>query len=244
MDTFTLRPVDLRHEGGYLLIELVVSMVVLVVGVLGTFVMLDTANRVTRQTLVRDGATSLTREVLERARQLPYAQLAPAGTAERVRLLMPGATARDSGTFEATRRGSGYAMTVTACRVDAPGDGIGVHDGSWCDRNGVTPPLPRATQTFQGLVLTASGTLLERVCALLGTVPSGADRALDAVIGRGTALGGLLAQGAGLRTCASTGERMALDEDPDDLTRIIVHTTAADGPTDERAVLIPNPDAA
>src|SRR5215218_9798650 len=65
----------LRHERGYTLVEVVVAVAILLSGVLGILTLLNTANGATHNTKVRDGATSLARELIEAARAVPYPDL-------------------------------------------------------------------------------------------------------------------------------------------------------------------------
>ena len=55
------------------LVETLVAMVILVMGVLGTFQLLDTANGNDSKSRAREGATNLARELLETARTTSYA---------------------------------------------------------------------------------------------------------------------------------------------------------------------------
>ena len=68
----------LSDERGYTLVELMVAALVLIIGVLGTFQLLDGANKSSVANNARMGATNLAREILEDARALDYKLLTPA----------------------------------------------------------------------------------------------------------------------------------------------------------------------
>src|SRR4051812_33563413 len=62
-------------EQGMTLVEVLVSMVILLVGMLGVFSLLDVGNQTTQDTLPRDAAVALAGEQLGRAREVPFASL-------------------------------------------------------------------------------------------------------------------------------------------------------------------------
>jgi type II secretory pathway pseudopilin PulG len=133
-------------ERGYTLVELMVAALVLVIGVLGTFTLLDGANRTTVTNNARLGATNLAREVLEDARSLDYDLLTPAQ-------LVPALQAKPgmSGTgspWKVKRRGIEYTVEASVCTFDDPKDGVAA-----------TPPANVCTP--QPPVQAAAGTLTE-----------------------------------------------------------------------------------
>src|SRR4051812_25314467 len=64
-------------ERGFTLIEVMVAIFVLLLGVLATTTLLNTANAETERNQARNGATNLVRDVIEGARSLPYTDIAP-----------------------------------------------------------------------------------------------------------------------------------------------------------------------
>src|SRR6187401_2453424 len=70
-------PTRLRSQDGLSLIEVIVAAAVLIVGILGTLVLMDSANATTSKTRAREGGVNLTRELVEAARAVPYANLSP-----------------------------------------------------------------------------------------------------------------------------------------------------------------------
>src|SRR5437879_6097401 len=64
-------------EAGFTLIETLIASVVLVVGIAMFFNSLNVSVHAEANSRAREGATNLAREILEDARTLPFAQLAP-----------------------------------------------------------------------------------------------------------------------------------------------------------------------
>src|SRR5438094_500045 len=72
----------LSAEGGFTLIEVLIAAVVLVVGLVTLFGLLDQSVKASAATRAKEGATNLAREVLEDAHTIPYAQLSPTSITE------------------------------------------------------------------------------------------------------------------------------------------------------------------
>src|SRR5690348_17291052 len=69
------RTLDATSAEGFTLVELMVAAMVLVIGILGTLTLLDTANARIQTTRQREAATNLARELAEAARAVPYSSL-------------------------------------------------------------------------------------------------------------------------------------------------------------------------
>src|SRR3954465_804015 len=69
----------LGDDSGFTILEVMVAAVVLLVGLLGTFTVIDTAHSTITTTKAREQATSLQRELIEAVRTIPYDQLTPNG---------------------------------------------------------------------------------------------------------------------------------------------------------------------
>src|SRR3954451_18258097 len=67
----------LKHEAGFTIIEVMVAIFVLLLGVLATTTLLNTANAETSRNQARNGATNLVRDIIEASRALPYDQVNP-----------------------------------------------------------------------------------------------------------------------------------------------------------------------
>jgi len=125
----------LSHDDGYSLIELLVAIVVILVGVLGTVALIDRASAQTSATKTRQTANALMRDIIETTQGVPYTQL----TAATVKATLqangfpddePGST----GSWEIKRNNLTLTITATACIVDDPSDGRAAHpaDAGYC----------------------------------------------------------------------------------------------------------------
>ncbi len=124
----------LSDEDGFTIVEVLVAAVVLVVGLLGTLILVDTANTTTFQTKAREQATSLQRELIESARAVPYDQLTPTAVASEIQGRPALADGGSSPGWSIERRGETYTVAVGTCIVDDARDGTGQRDpGTFCD---------------------------------------------------------------------------------------------------------------
>ena len=112
----------LSDQEGFTLIEVLVASVVLVLGVLTAFRLVDAANATTSVNSARIGATNLSRELVEYARGTDYDQLQPL-TLETALRQRP-AVAGSGSPWTVTRRGVQYKVTSTVCTFDDPKDGL------------------------------------------------------------------------------------------------------------------------
>ena len=165
------------------IIEVLVAMVVLLVGVLGTLQLVQTGFVSTNRTTAREQGTNLARDLVERTRQASYANMTLALAPATLRQTLPAAevSSASGSTFHVNRRGVDYTVTVFACSIDDPTDGAGVGDNTFCATpSGPAPgpgsptPGPAAAHNVLGvdvgaLYLTAGGSLLSTVCAAVGT---------------------------------------------------------------------------
>src|SRR3989442_8963676 len=101
-------------ESGFTLVEIMVAIIVLLIGVLGSVALVDAANRTTSTTRAREAGTNLARSVLEAARSLPYTSLVQA-TAPGDIHVDPGLPASDASTAacQLTQRRMTYPITFT-----------------------------------------------------------------------------------------------------------------------------------
>ncbi|MEO8095139.1 MAG: prepilin-type N-terminal cleavage/methylation domain-containing protein [Pseudolysinimonas sp.] len=111
-------------QAGFTLVELIVASLVLAIGVLGAFTLLDTANKSISSNNGRVAASNLAREVTEYARGTDYDLLTPtqaeAALRSRARIAGTGAT----GAWKIDRRGQTYRLTPSICTFDDPKDGL------------------------------------------------------------------------------------------------------------------------
>lgn len=229
------------------LVEVMTAMVILLVGVLGVLSTLDTANAVTSENLARDGATGLAREQLERARGLPYADLANSTTiASALSSGLADSDASVVATFTSRRRGVTYRTTIESCVLDDPSDGIGGATGTPCKplpptSGGGGPPVnvPGSGSSVLGLnvlgiQLAGAGDVVDIVCSLVGR-----DSILDSLIGQGRSLNALVSSGSDAGVCTSGG-KVAVDRQANDATAVtttVEWTVPRSGRVVQRAVV-------
>jgi Tfp pilus assembly protein PilV len=109
-------------EAGYTLVELMVASLVLVIGVLGAFTLLNGANKTTTTNNARAGATNLARELLEDARSLDYDSLTDAAMVPALQAKM-GVTGAPS-PWTVQRRGITFTVATEVCTFDDPKDNV------------------------------------------------------------------------------------------------------------------------
>jgi prepilin-type N-terminal cleavage/methylation domain-containing protein len=153
------------HESsGFTMIEVLVAMAVLLVGTLGTFLLVGTANGNLSQTKARDGATNLARELLENARETAYAEVGHSSWFTSTLRDIPGGSgqvtspASNSVRTNVTRRNITYTTTVGWCSVDDSGDGSGPHVSStaWCAGSGVAGTADSQAEDFKRVSVAVS----------------------------------------------------------------------------------------
>jgi hypothetical protein len=110
------------RQDGFTLVEVMVAATILIVGLLGTFVLVDGANGTLATNNARIGATNLAREIVEHSRSSEYEKLNPAQIAGALQA-KPG-LAGTGNPWSVDRRGVSYEITVSVCTVDDPKDGL------------------------------------------------------------------------------------------------------------------------
>jgi prepilin-type N-terminal cleavage/methylation domain-containing protein len=131
----------LRDQRGFTLIEVLVAMLILTGGVLGTVALIDGANASTSFTKGRVGATNLARELTETARTIDYDTLTTATLAGALQV-NPGLADSDvamSG-WQLERRGITYTVVASACTFDDATDKTASHDATFCSNSATGPP--------------------------------------------------------------------------------------------------------
>ncbi len=205
-------------EAGFTIVEVLIAMLVLIIGVLGTFTMIDGGMASTARTTARDQGTNLARDLVERSRQADYASMTNALAPATLRATLPASDSTAVVTptsFTVKRRGVTYAVNVFACSIDDPTDGAGVGDATFCEtptttlHPGSTAPGLAASVNVLGIGVAAGGTLLDTVCNALGI--SQITNLLSAA----------LSKVAPLSACPSgSGTTAPYDSTPDDLRRV------------------------
>lgn len=112
------------REDGFTIIEVLVASFVLLVGVLGTVTLIDTAMGVGKTSRTREAATNLAREIVETAHVVDY-DLLLSDTATSALQSKDGLADAQPGStgWQVQRRGVTFAVTVESCIFDDPKDG-------------------------------------------------------------------------------------------------------------------------
>lgn len=122
------------------MVEVMVAAVILSAGVLGVFVMVETADKVNERNRERITATSLARELLEKARPTTFATIGTSGWFDATLQGLSGRTGTvtnpttHSSRATVTRRDTVYTVVVDTCTVDEGRDSYGTHAATthWC----------------------------------------------------------------------------------------------------------------
>lgn len=126
------------RAAGFTLVEVLVTIVVLTVGLLGTFAALRTSAHATLTNRERQAETSLAREVLEDAGSVPSWELSTSALPGALQPLITGSGSPVGGVLQVTRGPVTYSVTPTSCSIDDPTDGSGSHASG-------NPPAPNRT---------------------------------------------------------------------------------------------------
>jgi type IV pilus assembly protein PilV len=213
-------------QDGMTIIEVMVAMVVLLVGALGVLGMIQASRSSTKQTTSREQGVNLARELVERARQVPYTSITALGSAAALAAALPETPSVTAGAFTVTRRNIVYTVTVTACSIDDPQDGAGAGDASFCDAPSGAGPGGAGTSKVLGYNVAWSGDPIIALCAV-ATSNGAIGNLVSGLTGN---LLGLAQGGAQVSACASNPTTsVAYDAVPDDLRRVRINLTWNDG---------------
>jgi type II secretory pathway pseudopilin PulG len=234
------------------IIEVMIAMVILLVGVLGTVQLIQGGLSSTSRTTAREQSTNVARDLVERTRQVAYTSITTDLAAATLRATLPSSEvgALSGSTFQVTRRNIPYTVTVSACSIDDPTDGAGVGDATFCAPPPIPPPvtplplpLPAPAHNVLGIdvgsiFVAAGGDLLTVVCNALA-LPIGS----DTILGR---LTNAVSAVAPLSVCpgAAPGTPgVKYDAQPDDLRRVRVDVswTSRGGGSVSQTTLLTNP---
>ncbi len=159
------------------MVEVLVAILLLVIGVLGALMMIDTANGTTLANKARTSGVNLARQVAEasRAVDVPYYQLsdgcsAPSSPANPcadsssiVQALksQPGITPdanSPAGQWRITPERTAYTVKVSVCAMDDPSDGLGSHSsgGPFCSDAGSTGTTDTGPEDYQRVIVDVS----------------------------------------------------------------------------------------
>ncbi|MCP9490066.1 MAG: prepilin-type N-terminal cleavage/methylation domain-containing protein [Solirubrobacteraceae bacterium MAG38_C4-C5] len=227
----------MSDERGFTLVEVLVAFFILMVGMAGTALMLNTANAATAGTKAREQAIGLQREVVEAARSVPYDQLAPATVVPAVQAKPGlGKLALTDTSWKVSRGGVIYTVTLGACSVDDDSDeGIGAHDAASFCATSATDTTPARCREL--LTVAGSGQPLPDGPAI-DVGRCGIDLDGDGAVDN------LVEARAGCDPCSPTPPA---DQTPDDYKRIVTLVTWDRGTGGKYALqsaTVPNPGSA
>jgi Tfp pilus assembly protein PilV len=194
------------------------AMLVLVVGVLGLVALFETSLSTTSRTTAREQGTNIARELVERARQVPYSSMTPSGAAAALAAALPEAPTASGSTFAVTRRKTSYTVTVTVCSIDDPTDGAGAGDATFCDAPSGAGSGGPGTKKVLGYNVAWTGDPITALCTVVN-----ANGVIGNLVGGVTGnLLGLAQGGAQVSLCSNQAQSVAYDAAPDDLRRVRV----------------------
>jgi prepilin-type N-terminal cleavage/methylation domain-containing protein len=237
-----------KDESGFTLVEVLVAMTVMLTGVLGVATLVNTADSATGDSLAREGSTNLAREILERSRQVPYNSLGGSSASSLIRAKFTDetTTAGAGSSWTITRRGITYTTSTTACRIDDPSDGSGPIDSSFCSYvpgNGGSGSatiggVVRVSLELAGLPLNigVDGSVVNAICNMLG-----GNSAVQALV---TSTAAKILNGADVEVCSGGASSIAVDSNPDDVTRVkttVTYSRSGKSHTLTQSTIVPNP---
>jgi Tfp pilus assembly protein PilV len=135
-----MRRIRLPEERGFTLVEVMIASLVLIIGIFGTFVLIEASNAGINRARAREGATNLAREILESSHETQYSKIGQSAWLDPTITNLPGRTgtvtypATNSVRTTVARRGVTYTVTTSWCSVDDSKDLGGAHSSSttWC----------------------------------------------------------------------------------------------------------------
>jgi Tfp pilus assembly protein PilV len=117
-----------RDESGFTIVEVIVATVVLVVGLLTTFLMLNVAVHSSSDVRERENGVALARQVAEDARSIPYAQLSSSSLNSTLQGYPGLANTSGGSTWTVKRAGYTYTITDSLTGLNDPKDTTGATD--------------------------------------------------------------------------------------------------------------------
>ncbi|MFL6085731.1 MAG: prepilin-type N-terminal cleavage/methylation domain-containing protein [Mycobacterium sp.] len=115
---------QLKTQSGFTIVEVMVAIMLLLVGVLGTVKLVDSSAALNVNTRHRDAATNLARQIIEVSRNLEYSSLSN-GAVTAALQAQPGLGDADLSkpNWQVVRKGTTFTVSVSACTYDDPKDG-------------------------------------------------------------------------------------------------------------------------
>jgi prepilin-type N-terminal cleavage/methylation domain-containing protein len=217
----------LRYQDGFTLVELLLAMVILLVGMLGTITLVDAANQTTSRTRARVVANNLVREVIEQARMVDYDSLTAPGVAPALRAAPALADSTpDSSDWTIVRSATTFTLNATACTYDDAKDSVAPTRGATICASSptVTPATDSNADDFRRVDLQIAWTVNGRANSVRQTAlvinPSGGlGPGITSFLPNGRATPSVTVADAdttsldfGVRTTPATAVRWAVDD--------------------------------
>src|SRR3954454_23389519 len=124
-----------REEHGFTLVEVLIAIVLITVGVLGTVALVDMVNGRTFNTIGLYGATNRARDRIESTRTLAFANSNDADAPTQLQARAGLADADPATGWQVKRRNFTYTVSLSTCTIDDSSDGYGTaasHDATFC----------------------------------------------------------------------------------------------------------------
>jgi Tfp pilus assembly protein PilV len=201
----------IRHDDqGFSIAEVMIAMLILVVGLLGSATMLSQASDTSTSTQAREQAVALERELVEGARGLPYTELTTPLMVSAVQGAVGlGDADPNTGGWQIKRRGITYTVAMGVCSVDDPQDMLGADDPATFCLDGTGTATAARCRALLGSSGDIRGTTAAATAADRGDC--GVDLNLDGQVDGLTGATGIACP-VGSTTC---------DQIPDDYKRIV-----------------------
>ncbi|HEX8105921.1 MAG TPA: prepilin-type N-terminal cleavage/methylation domain-containing protein [Solirubrobacteraceae bacterium] len=145
-------------ERGFTLVEVMVAALILVVAVLGTLGLMDRSSKAALTTRDRDTATSLTRELIEASRAVPFPAVSTASLRKVVATRAGAAPGMPVWAWYRVKEGgTTFTIQMSACTFDDAADGGGNHAaGGFCAGSAAAGTADANAEDYK--VITASTT--------------------------------------------------------------------------------------
>jgi type II secretory pathway pseudopilin PulG len=125
-----------RDERGFTIVETLVAIIILITGVIGSVTLMNAAGSTTLSNNERETAINLSRELIEAADGLSYAQTAPTTIVAAIQAQAGLGDASTASGWQIVRRNVTFTVAMSSCTFDDSKDGAGSHsvaaDQPWC----------------------------------------------------------------------------------------------------------------
>ena len=121
-----------RSEDGFTLIECLVAAVIVGVGLMSTFTLVDASSKTQAGGRAREGANNIARTFLENVRTSAYSAVNDSYLTSTLQST-PGWVSTSGMSAVVRQRKIDYTVAVSVCSIDDPKDNLGAADAAYCD---------------------------------------------------------------------------------------------------------------